>query len=186
MSDQPIRCLVTERLFNHFLDQGSAFVYQGYCSTFCKMEATGTFENRILANFGLLHLHPYQKDVISCLLSKKSVFVCQRTGMGKSLCYQAFTTAADRSENMVLVISPLICIMEEQVKYLNSHGIAAVMLGRNQSEDNQAKQGNFKYLYGSPELILGRQEWRKVLKSEYFQQNLALIAVDEAHLVVQW
>ena len=81
--------------------------------------------SEITSKFGLDDLHPYQKDAIAWLKRKDNVFVCQKTGKGKSLCYQAYTTVSKNQESMVLVVSPLISIMEEQVTFLNSLGITA-------------------------------------------------------------
>ena len=140
---------------------------------------------RAVANkFGLNELHEYQKDVLDHLLSKRNVFVCQRTGRGKSLCYQGFSTALGKENCIVLVVSPLLSIMEEQVTHLNNHGIPAVMLGKCPVDDRKAKEGAFVYMYASPELFLANTEWRTVLKS--LREKFKLLVVDEAHLVIQW
>lgn len=50
------------------------------------------FEKRIVKKFKIAGLFPYQKDALAIIFGGESVFVCQGTGRGKSLCYQAFTT----------------------------------------------------------------------------------------------
>ena len=144
------------------------------------------FGQLVADKFQIKDLFPYQLEVLEVLISGKSAFVCQRTGRGKSLCYEAFTTAAKLGEAMVLVVSPLIAIMEEQVEFLNSLDIPAVMLGKTQKMDSDAKDGKYQYIYGSPETFLARDDWRKSLKSKIFQDRTKLIVVDEAHLVIQW
>jgi ATP-dependent DNA helicase RecQ len=133
-------------------------------------------------------LYSYQKEVLHALIvDKKSVFVCQRTGRGKSLCYEAFTTACKSDDAVVIVISPLIAIVEDQVNMLNSLGIKAVMLGKNDVIDSKARTtAEFQYVYASPEILLGRNEWRTALKSPAYQDKVKLLVVDEAHLVIQW
>ena len=147
------------------------------------------FEKKVIEKFNINALHDYQKDVIGSLCANKSVFVCQRTGRGKGLCYQAFTTAFDTEnmqESIVLVISPLISIMEEQTAYLQAKDITAVMLNQDYRKDLDAKQGRFQYIYGSPEIFLGQSDWRDTLKSKLFQDRVQLIVIDEVHLVIHW
>ena len=122
---------------------------------------------------------------MNALIGKKHVFVCQRTGRGKSLCYQAFTTATGVENSIVLVVSPLISIMEEQVKQLNDIGIPSIMLGKDGDLDKEAQTGKYAYIYASPEVVVAKPEWRLTLKSPLFQERLALIVADEAHLIVQ-
>ena len=136
--------------------------------------------------FNISNLFDYQKEVLDTLCSNRSVLVCQRTGRGKSLCYQAFTTAIDSNEGIVLVVSPLISIMEEQTSYLQEKGISAVMLNKDKRLDLAAKAGEYQYIFGSPELFLGQDDWREILKSDEFQRRVKLIAIDEAHLIEQW
>jgi superfamily II DNA helicase RecQ len=76
--------------------------------------------------------------------------------------------------------------MEEQVAYLNSLGTTAVMLGKDSRLDDEAKAAIFQYTYASPEILLGLEVWRNILKSAAYQDKVKLLAVDEAHLVIQW
>ena len=66
-----------------------------------------------------------QKDIISDLLNKKNVFAILPTGGGKSLLYQFPATFTDK---ITIVVSPLISLMNDQCKYLNSKNIKAVCL----------------------------------------------------------
>ena len=150
---------------------------------FSKMEDK---EKLVVEKFKLDGLYEYQKKVLEELINGKCAFVCQRTGKGKSICYEAFTTALNSKEAIVIVVSPLIAIMEEQVKHLNSLGITAVMLAKDKKEEMDAKTGKFQYIFGSPEILLGRDDWRSTLKTKLFQNRIKLIAIDEAHLVIKW
>ena len=60
----------------------------------------GDLNEIVVDKFKIDALFPYQRDVLQHLLDEKSVFVGQKTGKGKSLCYQAFTTAKKDSESI--------------------------------------------------------------------------------------
>lgn len=106
------------------------------------------------------------------------------TGGGKSLCYQV---PALMQDGICLVVSPLISLMQDQVKQLTDKGImaTAIYAGMHYNDvkrtlDNM-QYGPYKLLYVSPER----------LQSDQFQAylptlNLSMIAVDEAHCVSQW
>lgn len=106
------------------------------------------------------------------------------TGGGKSLCYQLPALAMD---GLCLVVSPLIALMEDQVKGLTEKGISAVAMTAGSSwKTNQRKlqaalRTDLKLLYVSPERLQTR------LFQEFLPQlPLSLIAIDEAHCVSQW
>ena len=52
------------------------------------------FEARILTTLKLDKLQSFQRDVLSALSKRRGVFVSIKTGRGKSLCYQTYTTAS--------------------------------------------------------------------------------------------
>ena len=107
-----------------------------------------------------------------------------RTGGGKSICYQL---PALMKDGLTLVISPLISLMKDQVDALREDGIKASFI--NSSLDfetyidtlNSVKKGEIKLLYISPER-LENDFFREFLKDI----NLAFVAVDEAHCISQW
>ena len=82
--------------------------------------------NKRVANingFTVKALVPFQTEVLCSLISGKNVFGCQKTGRGKSLCYQAFTTAITSDDAIVIVVSPLIAIMEQNPHTKHNHYI---------------------------------------------------------------
>ncbi len=118
------------------------------------------------------------------ILTGKRVLMIERTGFGKSLCYQF---PACLFPGMTVVFSPLIALMRDQVNSLIQKGIKAAYINSEQShEENdnvieQAISGKVKILYIAPE----RQEnehWIEAVR----QMNLSMIVIDEAHTISTW
>ena len=122
---------------------------------------------------------------------KKAVFINLPTGFGKSLIYQALPLVFDVTSNstghMVVVISPLVNLMKDQVENLKKLGISAISLS--DVKDGEAKdveEGYFAVVYGTPEAWLNNERRRKMLSSDIYAARLCAIAVDEAHVIKQW
>ena len=105
------------------------------------------------------------------------------TGGGKSICYQM---PALLSTGVVIVVSPLIALMKDQVTALASNGIPAAAVNSMQTEETnrdileQLFSGRVRILYISPERLLTEiDRWSRDL-------NIALFAIDEAHCISQW
>ena len=95
-----------------------------------------------LQMFGLNKFKNTQKIALKDLLLGKDVFVNQPTGSGKSLIFQVFPILFDmvkrspsRSNTIVLVISPLVSLMQDQVSFLKSKGIRAAYIGEEQADE---------------------------------------------------
>lgn len=125
-----------------------------------------------------------QEEVIRSVLNKKDTFVILPTGAGKSLCYQL---PALLNEGVCLVISPLIALMEDQVRSLDKMGIKAIMLSSKLNRHDtitafdNLMYGNYKFLYLSPEKLQS-----EFVQEKISQLSISLIAIDEAHCISQW
>src|SRR3954469_7629583 len=125
-----------------------------------------------------------QERIIQSLLSGSDAAVVMPTGGGKSLCYQLPALALGQT---VVVISPLIALMQDQVAQLADMGIPAALINSSQNNEEQrtvmraAAQGAYRLLYLSPER-LARQDTIAWLQ----RVPLAFFAIDEAHCISEW
>lgn len=134
--------------------------------------------------FGIDRFYDEQWTAIERILRGERILMIQRTGFGKSLCYQF---PATQFSGVTVVFSPLIALMRDQVKALDARGIPAAYINSEQSyEDNQkalqsALNGEIKILYIAPE----RQEDEKWIEATR-QINLSMVVIDEAHTISTW
>ncbi|HMB72727.1 MAG TPA: DNA helicase RecQ [Gammaproteobacteria bacterium] len=134
--------------------------------------------------FGYTEFRGHQRAIIDAALAGADALVLMPTGGGKSLCYQI--PALIRA-GTGLVVSPLIALMEDQVRALRESGVEAAYV--NSSLDAAAQRdvikrlqsGKLDLLYIAPERLMQPQTL-DVLRSV----PLSLIAIDEAHCVSQW
>ena len=134
--------------------------------------------------FGLDHFHDEQWEAIRRILKGERILMIQRTGFGKSLCYQF---PATQFSGVTVIFSPLIALMRDQVKALNNKGISARYINSEQSaEENSstiqdALDGKVKILYIAPE----RQENMEWIEATR-KMNLSMVVIDEAHTISVW
>lgn len=148
----------------------------------------------VKAQFELTDLLPEQQEAIKAFFKGKNVFVDLPTGFGKSLIFQSLPIVADivsgkpRGSSVIVVISPLRSLMEDQVQYLNSICIPAIAITDVEDPEiiQQVLNGNFLVVFGSPECLLSTALWRGIFKSESFSEMLIGVAIDEAYCITQW
>src|SRR5216117_2367719 len=135
-------------------------------------------------DFGYDQFRPLQEEIISDSLAGRDVFVLMPTGGGKSLCFQLPALMRD---GLIIVVSPLISLMKDQVDALQASGIAATFL--NSTLDRQEAiarwrglhRGEYRMLYVAPERLMLDTFLEKALN-----WNIAQIAIDEAHCISEW
>jgi ATP-dependent DNA helicase RecQ len=135
--------------------------------------------------WGYSEFRPLQENIVRSLLAGRDSCVIMPTGGGKSLCYQL--PAAMSPDKTVIVISPLIALMEDQVAQLGQMGISAALLNSSVPATKQSKiiekarAGEFRLLYLSPERLAREDtiEWLRGVPILFF-------AIDEAHCISEW
>ncbi len=134
--------------------------------------------------FKLSAFYDEQWQTIEKILKGEKVLLIEKTGFGKSLCFQF---PASVFKGTTVIFSPLIALMRDQVKKLTSLGISAKCINSEQTPEensqiiNEAKQGKIKILYIAPE----RQENSEWIEATQ-QMNLSMVVVDEAHCISVW
>ncbi len=125
-----------------------------------------------------------QEEIIDAAENEKDILALLPTGGGKSLCFQI---PALTKEGICIVISPLVALMEDQVKTLQAKGIKALALAGGISFQDldvlldNCIYGNYKFLYLSPERLQ-----QDIVQQRIRHMNVNLVAVDEAHCISQW
>ncbi|KAG8662857.1 hypothetical protein MANES_01G152300v8 [Manihot esculenta] len=141
-------------------------------------------------HFGFSDFRGKQLEAIQAVLSGRDCFCLMPTGGGKSMCYQIPALA---KPGIVLVVSPLIALMENQVMALKEKGIAAEFLSSTQTshvknkihEDLDSGKPSTRLLYVTPELI-ATPGFTSKLTRIHARGSLKLIAIDEAHCISTW
>jgi ATP-dependent DNA helicase RecQ len=134
--------------------------------------------------WGYSEFRPLQERIVRSLLAGHDTCVVMPTGGGKSLCYQL---PAVISEQTVVVISPLIALMQDQVAQLSQMGIPAAVLNSSLSNEEQsqvqqkARRGAYRLLYLSPERL-----YRADTTAWLQQVPISFFAIDEAHCISEW
>lgn len=134
--------------------------------------------------FGHDAFRSFQEEVVDTILAKKDVLTILPTGGGKSLCYQLPTLLM---EGTTVVISPLIALMQDQIKALNDLNISASMISSATSNDENALtlqkllRGELKFVYVAPERF-SSNDFVSVLQ----RININYFVIDEAHCVSAW
>jgi ATP-dependent DNA helicase RecQ len=134
--------------------------------------------------FGYDSFRKGQSDIIEAILQGKDALAIMPTGAGKSVCYQV---PAMLLSGITIVISPLISLMQDQVKSLNEAGINAAYINSTLSEQQMYKaldyaaQGKYKIIYVAPERL-------ETMSFMTFAQkaDISMVTIDEAHCISQW
>ena len=134
--------------------------------------------------FGYDSFKPGQEEIIGSILAGKDVLAIMPTGSGKSICYQV---PALLLPGITIVISPLISLMQDQVKALNEAGIKAAYINSFLTESQISKvyaralNGVYKILYVAPERLESYE-----FTDFSGKVGISMVTVDEAHCISQW
>ena len=134
--------------------------------------------------FGYDSFKSGQESVIDTILAGRDSFAIMPTGAGKSICYQVSGLLLP---GITIVISPLISLMQNQVKALNDAGIHAAYINSSLSDAQISKvlkfarEGRYKIIYAAPERLENNE-------FTWFATNaeISMVTVDEAHCISGW
>jgi RecQ family ATP-dependent DNA helicase len=138
----------------------------------------------LLARFGLREFRPGQRDAVCAALEGRDSLVVMPTGGGKSLCYQLPALAG---HGLVVVVSPLIALMSDQLRRSEQAGVRASMIASGMEEGHNARALR-DISEGSTQLVLVAPERfaSAAFRGALARRRLALFVVDEAHCVAEW
>jgi ATP-dependent DNA helicase RecQ len=138
----------------------------------------------LLAYFGLGEFRPGQRDAVAAALAGRDSLVVMPTGGGKSLCYQLPGIA---TEDLTVVVSPLIALMADQYRRLRQGGHPVAMVASGMESDavaralDDVRSGHARIVLCSPERF-----GSTAFLSAVAERRVDLFAVDEAHCVSEW
>ena len=148
-------------------------------------QAPARFFEALHRYWGYESFRPGQENIVRSIAAGRDACVVMPTGGGKSLCYQL--PAVLDAQRTVVVVSPLIALMQDQVVQLEQMGVPAGFLNSSLSSEQRglilrrASEGHYRLLYLSPERIAldGTPAWLGRVPVSFF-------AIDEAHCISEW
>ena len=148
-----------------------------------------SLEQALKHYFGYDSFRPGQRSVIEAVLQNQDLMVIMPTGGGKSLCFQL---PALMKPGLMVVVSPLIALMQDQVQQLQDNGISATFLNSSlnlaemRARSHLLMDGHIKLLYVSPERLLSEDFITNFLPQLQQRVGISAFAIDEAHCVSEW
>jgi len=140
--------------------------------------------DELLEELGFSSWRPGQREAVEAALEGRDSLVVMPTGGGKSLCYQLPGLA---TEDLTIVVSPLIALMNDQWRRLTASGHPVAMISSGMSAEaargalEQVREGTARIVYCSPERFAST-----VFLDALARRRIDLLAVDEAHCVSEW
>ena len=119
------------------------------------------------------------------------VFVALPTGYGKSLCYSCLPYVFDlimckEKQSIVVVVSPLVALMKDQVDSCTAKGLSAAYVSAEPGNENMNQgvlEGRYQLVFLSPEALFFSRRWREMLREEPYCSNLVAFVIGEAHCI---
>ncbi len=147
-----------------------------------------SLETSLKHYFGYDTFRPGQRDIIDAALAGQDLLVIMPTGGGKSICFQL---PALLKPGVMIVVSPLIALMQDQVTALQVNQIPSTYLNSSlgmaetRDRESQLLRGDIKLLYVAPERLFN-PNFLGLLDQLQARFGISYITVDEAHCVSEW
>lgn len=141
-------------------------------------------EKTLTERFQLPGFRPLQREIIEGILDRRNVIAVLATGGGKSLCFQLPALLVN---GLTLVITPLVALMEDQVKRVLELGMKGTFISSALADDEKRNrlerlaQGEYTFLFIAPERLQSKD-----LNQALNMYPPVFIAIDEAHCISQW
>ncbi len=140
-------------------------------------------EQLLYTSYGFTSFRSGQKEIIERVLGGEDVIALLPTGMGKSMCYQL---PAKVLPNSILIVSPLLSLMQDQVAQLKKMGEKSVVainsfLKPDDKEKILNRLSSYKFIFISPEMLV-----QPFIKKKLQHIRVSLLVADEAHCISQW
>ena len=151
---------------------------------------------------GNLKLKQKQKEALQAIVvNGQDCLIVLPTGYGKSLIYQMLPLLFDKTnlslnvtsegKSIVIVVSPLNALIDDQINKLSSVGVACTSLrvcGADIEERifaiDDLQTGKFELIFTHPEVAVSNRQYRDLLLSSYYQRNVRAVVIDEAHCII--
>jgi ATP-dependent DNA helicase RecQ len=152
-------------------------------------DSSATLAGALKQHFGFDSFRTGQEAVVRDALDDRDLLAVMPTGGGKSLCFQL---PAVLHSGVMLVVSPLIALMQDQVRLLTQNGIAATFINSSLASGEVAsrlsgmQRGEYKLVYVAPERLLQGEFMHHVLPRLHSTRGIAAFVIDEAHCVSEW
>jgi ATP-dependent DNA helicase RecQ len=140
--------------------------------------------DELLGMLGFEHWRAGQKEAVEAALAGRDSLIVMPTGGGKSLCYQLPGLA---SEDLTIVVTPLIALMTDQWRRLRAGGHPVAMIASGMSDEaarealGAVRGGEARIVYCSPERF-GAPSFLAAVA----ERRVDLMAIDEAHCLSEW
>ncbi|CAN7341012.1 RecQ family ATP-dependent DNA helicase [Rossellomorea sp. LjRoot5] len=140
-------------------------------------------QRELKERFGYSSFREGQEEIIHSVLNHQDTVAMLPTGTGKSLCYQLPGYLMD---GHVLIISPLLSLMQDQVEQMKVMGEKRVIalnsfLPYMERRDALQQLHLYKFIFISPEMLMNRG-----VISSLQSLDISLYVIDEAHCISQW
>src|SRR3984957_14863583 len=139
--------------------------------------------------FGFDRFRPGQEAIVRDVLLRRDVLALMPTGGGKSLCFQL---PALLQPGVTLVVSPLIALMQDQVRLLRDNDIRASFITSSLEPLEVSRRpaallrGDYKLFYLAPERLLMSEFLEGPLRTLSQGPGINAFVIDEAHCVSEW